>query len=1037
MSLVLLVCAVQVYAQAPRIVVNPMGHSAKIHNLLFTPDGHKIISISEDKTIRVWNAENGEMITKFESQIGDGPEGMLYSSAISPDGKLLAVAGYPVSSEQENYIIIIDIEKGIQVSTAVGHTNVINTLSFNGNGTFLASGGDDSSVRIWKMDKSKQLQTVLTIPVPSKVACVSFNPKSQELAVAHESKDILVFNLAGLDKNAVTKPTPRIYKRHKGIIDKILYSPDGAYLASSSFESELILWKSDGNVMTEFGEKQYASKDAFENRKPINALAFSADAKILVGLDIAGKGTSWSVPSGSRYTDYAVHDAAVFSAAFLPSLSGNYIVASAGGFNNEILLWNPINGLTVRTIKGKGTMIQDLAFGNGLELFISRDFTQNGKPQFKSSFDFGTLTVNRNPGAVNSTPKNTKDLVLTSENTLELPKGKKIETDPAVDGRILDYQQLADGSVLIGSDFSLKMYDKNGYLHKEFVGHAGSVESVAVTADGQYLASGGGDQSIILWKLSETGYAPTLRKAFEGEEWANFFSSLPNDSLTREPSKKAWKGVIDFLKANNNKTYREIEEQYKLLGEMVIPFATLFMTEDNEWVCWTPKGYFSCSSSGSQYFGWHVNRGINQLADFYAAEQYFEILYRPRELGKSILQGRRVEDILRESGQRIFDLGKLHRPSVGFFDITVTTRSTDLLRYDKGKFFTQAKTVPLTIDIYDGGGGVKEVNIYQNDKLIVHDDSIKTSGEGQKVTKTYAVEMMNEENEFRVKVINFQKIESKADELNIQYTGNVIATSTLHVLAVGINKYQNSNYNLNYARPDAEAFVDKVTDHGRNIFKSINTVPIYDENATKENIIKGFKSIIARAKPEDVFLFYYAGHGTLDEENKDADGNAPFYFVPTDVTKLYGDPELLKSKGISGTELGDFLTQIKSRKQIVLTDACHSGGMIKTGVKVRAAANDERAIVQLARSSGVVWIASSGSKQFATEFEQLKHGVFTYALLEALDGKADNGDRKVTVNELKIFMEERVPELTKQYGGEAQYPIGYITGNDFPISVLH
>jgi WD40 repeat protein len=1027
LGLVLLLCASQIHAQAPRIVINPMGHSAKVHNLLFTPDGHRIISISEDKTIRVWNAENGEMIKKFESQIGDGPEGMLYSSAISPDGKLLAVAGYPVSSENENYIIIIDLEKGVQVSTAVGHTNVINSLSFSGNGNYLASGADDNSVRIWKVDHSKQLQTLLTIPAPSKVSCVSFNPKSQELAVSHESKDILVFNLVGLDKNAVSKPSPRLFKRHKGSIDKILYSPDGQYLASSSFESELILWRADGNVAKQF--------DDIKN--PVNALAFSADAKILVGLDITGKGMSWSIPAGTKFTDYEVHDNTVFSAAFSPSLSGNYIVASAGGTNNEILLWNPINGLTVRRIKGRGTAIQDLAFGNGLELFISRDFTKNGKSQFKAAFDFANLTVNRNPGQMNVAPKNTKDVTQTSENTLELPKGKVIQTDPAVDGRILDYQALADGSVLVGSDFSLKMYDKNGYLHKEFVGHSGAVRTVAVTADGQYLASGGEDQSIILWKLSESGYAPTLRKAFDGQEWADFFSSLPNDSLTREPSKKAWKDVIDFLKANGNKAYRQIEEQYKLLGEMVIPFATLFVTEDNEWVCWTPKGYFSCSSSGSQYFGWHVNRGINQLADFYAAEQYFEILYRPKELGKSILQGKRVEDLLRESGQRIFDLGKLHRPSVGFFDITVTTRSTDLLRYDKGKFYTQARTVPLTIDIYDGGGGVKEVNIYQNDKLIVHDDSIKTSGEGQKVTKTYAVEMMNESNEFRVKVINFQKIESKADQLTIQYTGNVIATSTLHVLAVGINKYQNSNYNLNYARPDAEAFVDKVADHGRNIFKSINTVPIYDENATKENIVKGFKSIIARAKPEDVFLFYYAGHGTLDEDNKDADGNAPFYFVPTDVTKLYGDPELLRSKGISGAELGDYLTQIKSRKQIVLTDACHSGGIIKTGIKVRAAANDERAIVQLARSSGVVWIASSGSKQFATEFEQLKHGVFTYALLEALDGKADNGDRKVTVNELKIFMEERVPELTKQYGGEAQYPIGYITGNDFPISVLH
>ena len=116
-------------------------------------------------------------------------------------------------------------------------------------------------------------------------------------------------------------------------------------------------------------------------------------------------------------------------------------------------------------------------------------------------------------------------------------------------------------------------------------------------------------------------------------------------------------------------------------------------------------------------------------------------------------------------------------------------------------------------------------------------------------------------------------------------------------------------------------------------------------------------------------------------------------------------------------------------------DACHSGGALKT-LGVRAAATDEKAIVQLARSSGVVMIASSGTKQFATEFDQLKHGVFTYALLEALDGKADNGDKKITVNELKFFMEERVPELTKQYGGQAQYPTGYITGNDFPISII-
>jgi len=1017
LSVVLLAVATQASAQTPRIVINPMGHSAKINNLLFTPDGSKIISISEDKTIRVWNADNGEMAAKFESQVGDGSEGMFYASAISPNGKLLAVAGFPVSSEKENYIVIIDLEKEVQVSTAVGHSDIISSLSFNGKGTYLASGSADRTVKIWKVEDAPSLTLATTLTIPSPVSCVSFNSLTQDLAVTHEAKDILVFGLAGLDKG-VTKFQPRVLKKHKDILDKVVYAPDGMYMASSSMANELILWKADGSVVKEF--------DKIGN--PINAIAFSYDSKILVGLDLAGKGYSWSIPGGAKFTDYTAHDNTVFSAAFSPSTSGTYTVASAGGSNNEILLWNPINGLTVRRIKGKGSAIQDLAFGEGLELFISRELTKNGKPQFKSSFDFASFKVNRNVTQFPAAKDLNKDIIQTAVNVLELPKGKRIEIDPS--DRILDYQVLADGGILVASDFALKLFDKNGFLNKEFIGHYGAIRAVAVSKDGQYLASGGEDQSIILWKLSETGYAPSLRKVFTGEEWDKFFSSLPVDSLTHEPTKKAWQQVIAFLKTSGNKTYRDLEETLHSLGENVIPFATLFMAEDNEWVCWTPRGYFSCSSAGSQYFGWHVNRGITHLADFFSAEQYFEILFRPKELEKSIIQGKRVEEILRESGERIFDLSKLHRPSVGFFDITVTMRSTDLLRYDKGKFFTQARTMPLTVEIYDGGGGVKEVNIYQNEKLIHTDSEIKSRGEGQKIVKTYAVEMINETNEFKVKVVNYQKIESRADVLTIEYNGEAIATSSLHILAVGINKYKNSAYNLNYARPDAEAFVDKIQEHGKNIFKSVNVIPIYDEDATKENIVTGIKSIINRAKAEDVFLFYYAGHGTLEEEK-----NEEYYLVPTDITKLYGDPTQLTAKGISASELKEYLRQLRPQKQIVLMDACHSGGALKS-LNVRAAATDERAIVQLARSSGTVIIASSGTQQFATEFDELKHGVFTYVLLEALDGKGDNGDGKITVNELKIYMDDRVPALTKQFGGKEQYPTGYVTGNDFPISVL-
>ena len=52
-----------------------------------------------------------------------------------------------------------------------------------------------------------------------------------------------------------------------------------------------------------------------------------------------------------------------------------------------------------------------------------------------------------------------------------------------------------------------------------------------------------------------------------------------------------------------------------------------------------------------------------------------------------------------------------------------------------------------------------------------------------------------------------------------------------------------------------------------------------------------------------------------------------------------------------------------------------------------------------------------------------------------MKGNADgrNRDGKITVNELKAYMEDAVPALSKEHGGSAQYPTGFSTGQDFPI----
>ena len=56
---------------------------------------------------------------------------------------------------------------------------------------------------------------------------------------------------------------------------------------------------------------------------------------------------------------------------------------------------------------------------------------------------------------------------------------------------------------------------------------------------------------------------------------------------------------------------------------------TIFVGSDQEWVAWTPEGYYTSSLNGDKYIGWHVNKGVDQAAEFFPAPQFQKQFYRP------------------------------------------------------------------------------------------------------------------------------------------------------------------------------------------------------------------------------------------------------------------------------------------------------------------------------------------------------------------------------------------------------------------------
>ena len=342
---------------------------------------------------------------------------------------------------------------------------------------------------------------------------------------------------------------------------------------------------------------------------------------------------------------------------------------------------------------------------------------------------------------------------------------------------------------------------------------------------------------------------------------------------------------------------------------------------------------------------------------------------------------------------------------------------------------TTNPSIPVICELKENGEEIKQVRIYVNDKLVCDETrGMKVAGN----TVTYNITLLPGINSVKAVAISKNGYQSKAAEVMVTFSGNA-AESRLFVMAIGVNRYKNAAYNLNYAVADASAMVEQIRSSGAGIFKSIHIYGFNNESAKRDSILAGFDRIASLAQPQDAFILFYAGHGVMSEGSPEIPKD--FYLVLYNVTQLYGKDQLLKAQGISASELRELSKKIAAQKQVVFLDACQSGAAVET-FAMRGTA-EEKAILQLARSTGSYLIASTGSEQFATEFKELGHGVFTYALLQGLNCNTDASekDKKITIKRLEVYLNDVIPSLTQKYHGTIQYPKTWSMGMDFPIGV--
>jgi WD40 repeat protein len=1074
--LALLISGVLIAGDKPEIYVQ-VGHTKDVTCAVFSPDGKLVLSSSQDKTMKLWDVATGRELRTFS-----GPRRRVVAVAISRDGRF-AVSN---DEDEKNHLKVWDLSSGALIRSFGAYSNGWRhrCVVLTNDGKYVLS-IVDTTVGVWDVATGKEVRTfqengnpvtAVVLSADGKYVIAGYrdkaveeddavheegNPTSSQNNATSQGYGITIWNFASGEM-------VRRFNCGPGRVSALAVAPNGRYVVSADYKDSVRVWDiASGRQLRAFAtsgsssiaispDSRYAlfggvmeirlwnipAGTEIQRIKGlkgwVRSVAFSPDEKFcrVLAADDSKSPSIWDVGTGERVIAFGGEAGQIGSVSVSPDGKTLFVAQSYG----LVDVWDLTSGRKKETLRSK-LGIQSIAV-NGTGTLVGAggwDFESR-----RTSVRFWNTATGKETNVVSQEggswvqsiqfTADQKSVLWTAGPNLvlsDLVTGKPLHTFRAEENYDVTFGAMSlNGKYVLSTAGRASIWDgATGSLLKQFSSPIGALDATSNGRIALVVAMPDNNTArMTLWDLQTNKeiasrtvdrrmafgklvLSPDGKYVVVQDEWDLMLWDVARGKLL-----KTFSGHTNTITAfgftpDGRMLYSSGNDGTARLWDVATggEVAQFVGFNNGEWVVVTPEGYFNASSNGAKYL--NVRMGTN----VYAIDNFYEKFYNPSYVA-SVLHGRKEEHVA--------DLRQ------GF---TLPPR-VKIVSPAPGKEYT-SDAVTVTVSATDEGGGIDEVRLFQNGKIISETQrGMKpVAGTEPQISKSYAVTLLPGVNTFRAVALNRERTESNPDVLSIDFKGAQPA-SDLYVFVIGINAYKNGTYNLNYGRPDAEAFMKALLQHSKSIFRQAFQYQLYDGEALRPAIESTFKTIAASAKPQDAFVFYYAGHGVMSEGSDEVPSD--FYLIPSDVTRLYGDRQILEAKGISAAALKTYCTSIKAQKQLIVLDACQSGGAVASFAS--RGASEERAIIQLARSAGTVLLASTGTEQYATEFAKLSHGVFTYAILQGLNGGADGGDPKdgkITVKELEAYLNDKVPELTKQYRGTAQYPNSYARGQDFPISV--